>query len=412
MWYLVALFALFLAAPTDVTVTKLDGSTATGELQAWKAGGVELLTSAGSQTVSADELLELKFAAPAGANLIGPQVELVDGSLLPILEYTASGSQADVKCVQPPPEEAVSLKVPLQKVRAVRLQTLEPEAAPQWEEIRSLNAPGDVVVVAKRGGKSLDHLECVVREISEEDVELTVDGQTMRVPRNKVAGVIYYRPDEPQQPAAIVAGIDGLRIVAGKVELLGQSLAVTTLCGVKLAWPLAGVAAIDLSAGKLAFLGDLKPASVKWLPLVGLPSAATQALRLGEPRFNRAAGGGELTLAYRDANPAIGSRDIKTFAKGLAVRSRSEIIYRLQPGYSRFLAEAGIDPDDSASGNVQLTIFGDEEPLVEKSIDGSDSPVLLDLDVTGVKRLRIVVDYGDNLDTGDWLNLCNARIVK
>jgi len=35
-----------------------------------------------------------------------------------------------------------------------------------------------------------------------------------------------------------------------------------------------------------------------------------------------------------------------------------------------------------------------------------------ELDVAGVNRLKIVVDYGQNLDTGDWLNLCNARIVK
>jgi hypothetical protein len=26
--------------------------------------------------------------------------------------------------------------------------------------------------------------------------------------------------------------------------------------------------------------------------------------------------------------------------------------------------------------------------------------------------LKIVVDYGQNLDTGDWLNLCDARLIK
>jgi hypothetical protein len=65
-----------------------------------------------------------------------------------------------------------------------------------------------------------------------------------------------------------------------------------------------------------------------------------------------------------------------------------------------------------ASGNVTLSVFGDDDLLAEHEIDGSDAPLPLDLDVTGVRRLRIVVDYGDNLDTGDWLNLCNARIVK
>ena len=90
----------------------------------------------------------------------------------------------------------------------------------------------------------------------------------------------------------------------------------------------------------------------------------------------------------------------------------TEVVFRLPAGYSRMLAAAGIDPNDAASGNVLVSVFGDEELLAEHDIDGSDAPVPLDLDVAGVKRLRIVVDYGANLDTGDWLNLCNARIVK
>ena len=43
---------------------------------------------------------------------------------------------------------------------------------------------------------------------------------------------------------------------------------------------------------------------------------------------------------------------------------------------------------------------------------GNDAPLPIEVDIAGVKRLKIVVDYGQNLDTGDWLNLCDARIVK
>jgi hypothetical protein len=45
-------------------------------------------------------------------------------------------------------------------------------------------------------------------------------------------------------------------------------------------------------------------------------------------------------------------------------------------------------------------------------VKGTDPPRAIDVDVEGVKRLKIVVDYGKNLDTGDWLNLCDLRIVK
>jgi hypothetical protein len=196
------------------------------------------------------------------------------------------------------------------------------------------------------------------------------------------------------------------------VRSQGDMLIANTTSHLQLAWPLAGIASIDLSAGKIVFLSDIEPAAVSWQPLVGLPTAASRAAQYGRPRFNQSAGGGPLTLAYPDDDPAAGTPEIKPFAKGLAIRSRSELVYRLPKGYSRFLAVVGIEPAAAASGNVMLSIFGDDRLLVEQAIDGSDAPLPLELDVSGVNRLKIVVDYGQNLDTGDWLNLCNVRIVK
>ena len=36
----------------------------------------------------------------------------------------------------------------------------------------------------------------------------------------------------------------------------------------------------------------------------------------------------------------------------------------------------------------------------------------LDLDLTGVRRLSIIVDFGESVSTGDYLLLCNARLSK
>ena len=49
---------------------------------------------------------------------------------------------------------------------------------------------------------------------------------------------------------------------------------------------------------------------------------------------------------------------------------------------------------------------------LETEIEGNKPPQSIQLDITGVKRLKFLVDYGQNLDTGDWLNLCEARIAK
>ena len=50
--------------------------------------------------------------------------------------------------------------------------------------------------------------------------------------------------------------------------------------------------------------------------------------------------------------------------------------------------------------------------LKEDTITGKSEPINLSLDVRGVKRLSLLVDFGDDLDVGDQLNLCDARLVE
>ncbi len=39
-------------------------------------------------------------------------------------------------------------------------------------------------------------------------------------------------------------------------------------------------------------------------------------------------------------------------------------------------------------------------------------PQQLSLDLTGVRRLTIEVDFGEGGDAGDHLNLCDVRIIQ
>ena len=56
--------------------------------------------------------------------------------------------------------------------------------------------------------------------------------------------------------------------------------------------------------------------------------------------------------------------------------------------------------------------MGDEKELFRQAISGKDAPLPIDLNIEGVRRLKILVDYGETLDVADHLNLCNARIIK
>jgi hypothetical protein len=431
VWYLAALLLLSITTATpddvaaDVTAATLDGSSIAGRLESWANGKVVLATVGGHRQLPEAELLSLRRpadeAAPTASDL-APAVELVDGTMLPITGYRHSGDRATVVLDRPTAVGEPTVAVAARQIAAVRLQPLGADLARQWDEIRTLGLPGDVLVVLKRDGQSLDYVEGIIGNVSAKDVQFTMDGQSVRIELAKVAGLVYYRSAElaagrtdrqpDDQPDCVLVGGNALRINASRVRLDDGLLNVTTSDGVKLTWPWDDFSMADFSAGKLVYLSDLEPAAQQWAPLVGLPAAASLASDYGRPRRDQSAFGGPLAIRFPPDETADSAGHEETYGKGLALRSRTQVEYRLPRGFRRFVAVAGIEPSASVSGNVRLTIQGDGRPLMETVVAGDSPPLPIELDVAGVKRLAITVDYGENLDTGDWLNLCQARIVK
>ena len=104
--------------------------------------------------------------------------------------------------------------------------------------------------------------------------------------------------------------------------------------------------------------------------------------------------------------------DVQQYDRGLAIHSRSQLVYRLTEPYRKLTAVVGIDSRLQGRGNLVLVIEGDDKELFRRDISGKDAPLPLDLNIEGVRRLKILVDFGESLDVADHLNLCNARIIK
>jgi hypothetical protein len=408
------------ATAADVTATRLDGSIIAGELRDWDDVQVVIVAPSGEQRIAADQLISLRFPSPPAPATPDPGAagvaELADGTIIPINSLRVAGNIATLILDCPNGSKDNTLKLSTTQLAAVRFQRFDENLAKQWDEIRHLNLANDILVVLKRDGKSLDYVEGVMRDVADDKVEFKVDGESNRVDRAKVAGIFYYRADRPAatDPHLVLQGRAGLRASVAKVQFDHSQLIVTTVGGARFTLPIDGIDLADFSAGKVKFLSDIEPASQRWTPLVGFPAGVTLAAEYGQPRRDHSAFGGPLALLIKDkeneANSPQGSPH--SFSKGLAIRSRTEIVYRLPAEFNRLIAIAGIEPATHASGNVRLSIFADDHPLLETEIAGDQPPQPIDVEITGAKRLKLVVDFGQNLDTGDWLNLCDAKIVK
>ncbi|MDA1049919.1 MAG: NPCBM/NEW2 domain-containing protein [Planctomycetota bacterium] len=414
---LATLNTLLLAASIGVTpvdVNQLDGQTNGGTLVSLAPDQVVVETVSGKRTFSTRELYSLTFPDASVNEDFVPledpvSVRFVDGSKVQATSFLVEAGRATVLLSENEPIRAAS-----RSIHAVRFFKPIAELSKQWDEIESAgDIAGDVLVIRKtrtteddngvaHESIGLDSLEGVLYEVTDEQVAFEFDGTRVDVPRHKVEGVIYFHraANRLADPTSRVLTVDGSAWNFKSCELDGETLQGVSVGGVRLSLPVASITKIDFSVGNLVFLSDLQPDTFEWKSDLETPKTPTVVSTWYRLRLDEGFYGGPLLL------------DAHSYEKGLALHSRTKLSYRLTREFTRFAAIAGIDDRYRADGNVTLTISGDGKQLLAENLAGSKQ-VNIDLDLRGVRRLEILVDYGeDKVGYGDYLNLCNARLMK
>jgi hypothetical protein len=387
-------FILSFSAPPFEAHT-LDGQTVSGALVELTADRLNLDTARGRVSLETGNILTLsvKGETKPAAQKFGVIVELTDGSTIHGRQYVARGGQARITL-----DDGEVIEAPMSVVQSVRLQQSDPLDA-EWSRLTEAKSDNDLMVV--RANESLDLHKGVINDVTEDTVAFDLDGEVLPIKRSKIYGFVYRHGVADELPAAIcqITDASGSHWSARSVKLAGKMEWVTPT-GLSVSQPLERVSRLDFSQGKLVYLGDMTPDAVNWTPYFGA-ERPLPALRLFyAPRFNRGFESDTLKLNGTE------------YRKGLALFARTELVYRLPKGFTHFIAVAGVDEAGSRSGKVRLTIRADDRVLLETDLAGKDAPQSIDLDISGVRRLTIMVDFGDDLGTGDRLLLCNARIVK
>jgi hypothetical protein len=219
-------------------------------------------------------------------------------------------------------------------------------------------------------------------------------------------GIIYFAPakGELQEPICTVHDVAGSSWKVKSIQLQDDALHLATVGGTSCVLPVSAVARLDFSAGNVTYLSDLDFELVECTPFIESRIPPQRILQLYGPRRN---------VSFRGTKLAVGEgNDLRQYDRGLAIHSRSLLVFRLTEDYRRFSAVAGVDCQLRGWGSLELVIFGDDTELFRKTLSGNDPPVPIELNLTGVRRLKILVDFGRTSDVADQLNLCDARIIK
>jgi hypothetical protein len=101
----------------------------------------------------------------------------------------------------------------------------------------------------------------------------------------------------------------------------------------------------------------------------------------------------------------------KRFRRGLGTHANSEIVYDLDGTYRRFQAWAG--PDTATYSSVGFTVVVDGQTRWESgTMIRGDAPKQVDVDITGAKQLRLLVDDAGNGIAGDHANWAEAKLLR
>lgn len=389
---------LLMAAAPTVELRTLDGRTLVGELRACTEAGVRIETDGGPVELAADQVWEFAPVAersPAPARDEFVAVRLTDGSLALAEKYSVQAGEATMDL-----GAERTLTAPTAAIAHVRFSVPD-ELHAQWQEILKTKAAGDLVVVKKQG--ALDYLEGVLGDTDADGgFAFTLDGQSLAVKRSRLAGIVYFHKAADPLPAAaaIISDSVGNRFAAATLRLDDTALAGTTPAGAAWSAPLASLAKVDFSQGRVAYLSDLEPLRSGWTALVSGGNVPKSVAAYYSPKRDRGLEARDLLVA--------GVR----YDKGLALHSRSEVAYRLNGEYRRFQALAGIDDRTAGAGSVRLEIRGDDRVLWEGDVAADRPPQLLNLATDDVRVLSILVDYGDGQETADHLDLCDAKVIR
>lgn len=165
--------------------------------------------------------------------------------------------------------------------------------------------------------------------------------------------------------------------------------------------PAASLRHVSFKNGNVVYLSDLAPTAV---------DENANYIRTNEPVE------GDLRIPWAaDRNARGGPLSIRGRAhrKGLGVHAYSALTFDLGASYSRFSATAAIDDCAGEFGNVLFEVYADDKKIyASPAVKASDAGAEVDLDVKGVRNLRLVVDFGEDMGVGDYADWASARLIR
>ena len=309
-----------------------------------------------------------------------------------------------------------TVNIPLESTRAIVFKRPNAPGATRnlLHELDRYVAKNDTVWL-----ENGDRLRGEFVELSDNQLKLETDNGEISLERNRVLAVAFnvellspYSAPARFVRASLTDGSDWtlVRVIAksrGQQSSSGQSatenaadVSVTaqTLFGEEITMPVSQVCSLQFRNPNVVDLTDLEPAQIQYSPFFtavdGMPAAAHFVK-------NRSVTGGMLEVSGR------------RFSRGLGMRSKCSVSYRLANQYARLLTSHGMDDSAAQKGSAVFTISVDGDQRYRSEVSSRSQLVdVPSVDLKSARELTLTVDFathGDILDHADW---CEPVLIR
>jgi hypothetical protein len=287
------------------------------------------------------------------------------------------------------------LGVPLAHVVGVYMGLPEHKESSESFARRLRNRGADDLLLARSKDGEVVAITGVAEGTEGDTLRFRFQEKTRTLSVKQVEGLVLAERPEPERPDGLRAtfSMAGGLVISGQWKSLEEKTwKVETDWDEVLSLPAAEVRSVRFRGGQMSYLSDLEPSKVEETSYFGRRAPWRKDVNLS---------GGPLKMAGR------------TYEHGLAVHARSALTYDLNGRYATFEALVGFDESAKGVGRVDCRVFADDKELYANPDLRADAPpVRLTLPVAGAGRLKLVVDFGPDQDTGDRVIWADARLFR
>ena len=366
------------------SLTLLDGGSA--PLQSLSISKGKLIGPGLPAGLTLDDLRRISLAAPGERSAAKPAmiVQLVGGGRVLGKGVRVAANECVIDW-----DAGAPLKIPIDKVRWVRLDTMAPNA----EFDKAVAAPAaENDRIFLKVEKQVDSVAALLDSLTEQEVAFKLEGQIRKAPREKLYGLVIAQPQGADDPTRCLLSLQDGSTLAGDIESVENGVVSLLLPGdAKLELPWAAVQSVAIHSHRLTFLSDLNPLEEeqKSIAFVNVPW-----------RRNRSVLGRPLTLAGQ------------VYERGIGVHAYCKLTFDAGGKFDIFAATIGLDAETLDKGDCIFSVLGDGEVLLTQRMQGGEAPRELQLSIPRIKQLTLLVEPGEGLDLADHADWCDARLIR